>query len=264
MTKTYNEIYASRQSGKILTEMLSAVEKYKLNDKEEECAILFVDNFKVIIPFPEMGVREDWHLIRSMIGAEIDFIVKGIDTEGNIVVASRKEAMLLRRKLELPKYQAGDTINVRVVGVGRDQAYVDAYGVEVAIPKNEIDYGYVGNVEDYVQIGDRIESKILEIDHDTYEIKLSIKDAKPDPYATIDNKYRIQGEYLGTVTGIPHYGVFVNLEQGVSALCPLPRWADFNPNIGDKVLIKMKKINKDGRKISANLVRVIKRANYLR
>lgn len=259
-----NEIYASRQSGKILTGILSAVERFKITDKEEECAIVFVDNFKVIIPFKEMGVREDWHLIRSMIGAEIDFIVKGIDPENSIAVASRKEAMLKRRQLELPKYQKGDIINVRVVGVGKDQAYVDAYGVEVAVPKKEIDYGYVGNVGDFLQIGDRVEAKILELDHKTFDIKLSIKEAKPDPYENIDSKYRIKGEYLGTVTGIPEYGVFVNLEQGVSALCPLPRWADFNPNVGDKVLIKIQKINKETRKISATLVRLIKRANYLR
>lgn len=260
MTRDTNEIFASRQSGKILTGILSAVEKYKLNDKEEECAIIFCGNFKVIIPFEQMGVRGDWHLIRSMIGAEIDYIVKGINAEDALAVASRKEAMLTRRKLELPKYQAGDIINVRVVGVGRDQAYVDAYGVEVAIPRKEIDYGYVSSVEDYIQIGDRVDAKIQEINHETFDIKLSIKDAKPDPYASIDNKYRIKGEYLGTVTGVPHFGVFVNLEQGVSALCPLPRWADFNPNIDDKVLIKIKSINKEARKINATLVRVIKRA----
>lgn len=262
MTNDDNEVYASRQSGKILTGILSAVEKYKLNDQDTDCGIVFVGDFKVIIPFQEMNVRQDWHLVRSMIGAEIDFIVRGIDAENKIAVASRIAAMKIRRELELPKYQAGDIINVRVVGVGRDQAYVDAYGVEVPVPKNEIDYGYVGNVADYIQIGDRVNVKILEINHETYDIKVSIKDAKPDPFKGIENKYRVQGEYLATVSGVLYYGVFVNLEQGISALCPLPRWANFNPNIGDKVLIKIKEINKEKRRIKATLVRVVKRAVY--
>lgn len=258
--QNWTEIYASRQSGKILTGILSAVEKYKLGSKEMDCAIVFVDGVKVIIPFTEMGVREDWRLIRSMIGAEIDFIVKGIDTENKIAVASRKEAMEIRRRMELPKHKEGDIILVRVVGVGKDQVYVDAYGVEVAIPKNEIDYGYVQDVSDFVQIGDKVPAKIKKLDLEKMEIELSIKEAKPDPFQGIEDKYRAGGEYLAVVSGTPYYGVFVNLEQGVSALCPLPRWAEFNPNVGDKVLVKIKKIDKEKRRITATLVRMIKRA----
>lgn len=259
--QNWSEIYASRQSGKILTGTLSAVEKYKLGSKEMDCAIVFVDGVKVIIPFSEMGVKEDWRLIRSMIGAEIDFIVKGIDTENKIAVASRKEAMEVRCKLELPKHKVGDIVLVRVVGVGRDQAYVDVYGVEVAVPKSEIDYGYVHDVADFLQIGDKVPAKITKLDLENMEVEVSIKDAKPDPFENIDNKYRIGGEYLAVVSGTPYYGVFVNLEQGVSALCPLPRWADFHPNIGDKVLVKIKSINKEKRRITATLVRLVKRAN---
>lgn len=257
----WRDIFASRQSERILTGILSAVEKHKLNDNSVDCGVVFYNDIKVIIPITEMGVHEDWRVIRSMIGSEIDFIVKGIDVEEGIAVASRKAAQELRRKLELPKHKPGDRVLVRVVAVGKDRIRVDFYGVEVIVPKNEIEYGYVANPADHVQIGDKIPAVIKELDllNDPPKIKLSLKDAKPDPFLNVPNKYRIGGEYLATVTGLPTYGVFVNLEQGVSALCPYPRWSNFDLEVGDKVLVKIKKINQAERKITGSLVRLIRK-----
>jgi small subunit ribosomal protein S1 len=260
---SWREIYASRQSRKILTGILSAIEKYKLNGKESDCGVVFYGNdIKVIIPAEEMGVREDWQVIRSMIGSEIDFIVYGIDTEEGVVAASRKAAQELRRTLELPKHKAGDIISARVVGVGRDSVIVDCYGLEVRIARNEIDYGYVGNAGDYVQIGDRVKAVIKEIDlsGDKPKVKLSLKDAKPDPFDHVPNKYKLGGEYLATVTGTPPFGIFAELEQGVSVLCPNPAWSGDEIATGNKVLVKVREINMNKRRIYGNLVRLIRRS----
>lgn len=257
----WRDIYASRQSERILTGLLSAVEKHKLNDQQIDCGVVFYNGIKVIIPISEMGVREDWRVVRSIIGSEIDFIVKGIDVEEEIAVASRKAAQELRTRLELPKHNVGDKVMVRVVAVGRDRIRVDLYGVEVIVPKNEIEHGYVANPAEHVQIGDRVPAiiKELEIMTDPPKIKLSLKDAKPDPFINVPNKYRIGGEYLATVTGMPQYGVFVNLEQGVSALCPYPRWSEFDLEVGDMVLVKIRRINQGERKIVGSLVRLIRK-----
>jgi len=257
----WRDIYASRQSERILTGLLSAVEKHKLNDQQIDCGVVFYNGIKVIIPISEMGVREDWRVVRSIIGSEIDFIVKGIDVEEEIAVASRKAAQELRTRLELPKHNVGDKVMVRVVAVGRDRIRVDLYGVEVIVPKNEIEHGYVANPAEHVQIGDRVPAiiKELEIMTDPPKIKLSLKDAKPDPFVNVPKKYRIGGEYLAVVTGLPQYSVFVNLEQGVSALCPYPRWSNFDLEVGDRVLVKIKKINVGERKITGSLVRLVRK-----
>jgi small subunit ribosomal protein S1 len=164
-------------------------------------------------------------------------------------------------KLELPKHKPGDRVIVRVVAVGRHSIRVDLYGIEVIVPKNEIEYGYVANPADHVQIGDKVPAVIreLELMTDPPKIKLSLKDAKPDPFINVPGKYRIGGEYLATVTGMPQYGVFVSLEQGVSALCPYPRWSDFDLEVGDRVLVKIRRINQGERKIDGSLIRLIRK-----
>lgn len=262
ISDNWRDVYASRQSKKILTGTLSAIEKYKLNNTENDCGVVFYGDVKVIIPASEMGVKEDWQVLRSMIGSEIDFIVSGIDMQENIAVASRKAAQELRQQLELPRFKTGDIINVRVVGVGRNTAIVDCYGLEVRIPKSEIDYGYVGNVGDYVQIGDRVKVVIKEIDltGEQPKVKLSLKDAKPDPFDYVPNKYRLGGEYLATVTGVPAYGVFAELEQGVSVLCPNPAWSGEDIAVNDKVLVKIRDIQPEKHRIYASLVRLIRRS----
>jgi small subunit ribosomal protein S1 len=261
LDEVWRDIYASRQNKKILTGMLSAVEKYKLNGEETECGVIFNGSAKVIIPINEMGTREDRQILRSMIGGEIDYIVYGINTEDGIAVASRKAAQKLRQQMELPKHKAGDRVLVRIVGVGRYSVIADCYGLEVHIPREEIDYGFVDDPANYVQIGDRVPAVIKEIDLSEAEpkVKLSLKDAKPDPFIQVPVKYRQDGEYLATVSGIPGFGIFANLEQGVSALCPIPAWSDFNIEVGDKVLIKIKKINPEERKIYASLIRLIRK-----
>ncbi|SNX54501.1 hypothetical protein [Thermoanaerobacterium sp. RBIITD] len=126
----------------ILTSTLSAIERVKDGDETKECAVVFHNDVKELIPFEEMGLpRESISIVRSMIGAEIDYVVCGIDTDKEIAIALRKFAMALRRKLELPKHNVGDIVQVRIDAVGRNSVIAEVYGIETRIPKEEIDYG---------------------------------------------------------------------------------------------------------------------------
>jgi small subunit ribosomal protein S1 len=273
------DIYASRQSNKILTGELSAIEiikKKKVTEDGEKiieipCGIVFYGDFKILIPSREMNIkREDqmeiYNIMKTMIGAPIDFIVVELDAERKIAVASRKKAMDLRSKLEFPKHAEGDKIPVRIVGIGRTTAYVEAYGVEVRIPKEEIDWGYISDLRNVIQIGDVKTAVIQEIDMEKGILKLSIKRATDDPYFENIKKVTKNSCYEAVVTGVESFGIFFELKhlKHVSALCPYPHWEGFNPEPGDTCVIKIKRIFQSEelkmRKIDANLVRLIRRA----
>lgn len=270
---TVFELHASRQADRLLTGVIGAVESYTLAGKDEACGIVFYGDYKVIVPTSQMGINkmpEDMiergesekkyyrKVIRSMFGAEIDFIVKGIDKEKKLAIATRKLAMEKRKKLELVKRKPGDIIKVRVTGIGRNYIYVEAYGIESTIAKEDIDYGYIYDIQKHVQMGDRVAAVIHELDIPTNHIKLSIKDTKEDPYVNIEDTYRPNQEYLGTITGVREFGIFVELRQGIYALCPHTNWTDFSPTRGDTVAIRVRRIDKKERTIDANLLRVVK------
>lgn len=244
-------IIASKTQDQILTGRISGIEKIKINDQVMECAIVFYGDIKVYIPFEWMGIpREDWTIVRSMMGAEIDFVIRHIDAARKITLASREYAMKLRRELELSKHKVGDKILVRIDAVGKNEVIAEVYGIETRIPKNEVEYGYVGNLNDYVQVGDKVPAVIKELDIEKGIVKVSIKEAKPDPREKIGIKYVKGGEYLGVVRGRKIFPkkddivelIFVELEKGITAACITPPWKaeklqDLKP--GDAVNVKI-------------------------
>lgn len=99
----------------------------------------------------------------------------------------------------MPKYQVGDIVTVSVTGV-------EKYGIFVGLDEyysglihiSEISSGFVRNVNDYVNLGEVIRAKVLEIDEDTLHVKLSIKDI--DYRITKKKRTKIKETKLGFST----------------------------------------------------------------
>lgn len=105
----WHEIHTSYRSRRILTGILGGVEE---TETGKTLAVVDYKGFRVVIPLKEMLVkleknlkgaeysdmiRRQNKLLSNMLGCEIDFIVKGVDSKTRTVVASRKEAMLKKR-----------------------------------------------------------------------------------------------------------------------------------------------------------------------
>ena len=69
----------------------------------------------------------------------------------------------------------------------------------------------------------------------------------------LQKKENIQQQLLDTRT----IGIFANIAQGVDTVCTLPTWLDRPPFPGEKVIVKIYKINEEKRKIYSSLVRII-------
>ncbi len=106
METAWHEILTSYRNHRILTGMLGGVEE---TEAGKTLAVVDYKGFRVVIPLKEMLVkleknlrdaeysdmiRRQNKLLSNMLGCEIDFVVKGVDTKSRTVVASRKEAML--------------------------------------------------------------------------------------------------------------------------------------------------------------------------
>ncbi len=74
------------------------------------------------------------------------------------------------------KYEKGKIVTGHVTGV-------EKYGIFVNLDEfysglihiSEISDGFVKDINDYVNVGETIQAKIVEVDSDTYHVKLSIK-----------------------------------------------------------------------------------------
>ena len=71
-----------------------------------------------------------------------------------------------------------DIIKVKITGIQKYGAFVntDNFDYKGLIHISEISYGYVKNINDFINVGDNIFAEVVSIDDETKQIKLSIKD----------------------------------------------------------------------------------------
>lgn len=232
----------SLKGGKILTGNITGVEKVGRNGPS--VAVLYVEDFKIIIPaaecidIPDPGDRDpqkyEQYLLSKRLKSEIDYVIKGLDEEKEIAVASRKEAM--QRKINEFLLQAdadgnyivyeGAIVEARIVCTTRAGIIVEIFGVESYIPARELSYQRIQDATQEFMVGQRILTKILSIDRDVENglvtIEASVKQANPNPYAKAMKRYNVNDKYVGEVSMVDENGVFVALEGGIDVLCKYP------------------------------------------
>lgn len=264
-------LLASLRSHHILCAKLEGVEN---SSSGEPRGILQYGDFKVLIPCNEMmDIPENMrdmnpndvmrYMFGKRLGAEIDFIVLGIDQGAEVVIGSRKEAMNLRRKqFYYGQDREGNNLlfegaiaEARVMSAIRAGIFVELFGVEAYIPAIELSYQRILDCARIFVPGERILVKILSLDRSNAKdirITLSAKQAKRNPYDTLTNRYVVGNSYIGTVTIVDVNGVFVALDGGVDCLCPYPPRGV--PVIGSRATVRLYKIDDELKRLKGDIV----------
>ena len=119
-----------------------------------------------------------------------------------------------------PNLKVGDKVTGKVVVVADYGAFVEiAPGVEGLVHVSEMSWSqHLRSAQDFVKVGDTIETQILTLDRDERKMSLGIKQLKDDPWINIDEKYAIGSKHTAKVRNFTNFGVFVELEEGVDGL----------------------------------------------
>lgn len=257
------EILRSKEEKRILTGKISGIEDefYKFKNQNISCAIVWYKEIKVLIPHTHLGISKiNKSMIRGMLNAEIDFIVIEIDPISNIAIASRKDAMELRAKLELPKLHINHIVKVRIIAVGVKHILVELYGKEVIIKADELQHTYILNCKNLYTPGECLKVRIKEIDIDNNIFILSAKDFVENPFKEI-RKYILEGgEYTGKVISFPksNSGIIVQLDNtNVTCLTRVPPRFNNFPHYLDNVLIKITEIKETKKMLYGYLMRIL-------
>ena len=262
------DLVESMKTKRILTGTIQGVERPPDNPSRS-LAVLYHGDFKIMIPAEEAveppsdfrgRMPEDvlHYMLTKRLGAEVDFIVKGIDGQAGIAAASRLEAMAAKRR----EYYFGtdrDGNNLlyegicaegRVVSVIRAGIFVDLFGVETYIPLRELSYQRMMDASASFQPGQRILVKILTIDRsDRSHIRVtaSAKRTQENPYEKALRRYSVGNRYVGTVSMVDTTGVFVALDGGIDCLCSYPKRG--RPPRGARVTVRILGINQESNRI---------------
>lgn len=257
--KHWLEIQSAYQNDKIISGQLVGFENLKINEKKELCGIVWKGNIKGLIPLMESGIApEDQQAInkyRALSGKEVTFKVLHYDKEANMFVASRKKAREEMADITLRKIDIGYNIHCVIREVYQGHVVGDIGGIDVIIPVFELTYGWIDDLRDYYKSGDHIRVQVMEIDKDKGEVKVSHKPLLKNPFPDCATRYVKNGEYVGKVSGVQNYGIFVNLEEGVDSLAPHLKFQ--NVKKGDKVLVRVVKVDIEKEQIRTKIIRVL-------
>lgn len=262
------DLLESQKTGRILTGTIQGVER-PADNPSRSLAVIYHGEFKVIIPAEEAVEPPDdyrgrlpedvlHYMLTKRLGAEVDYIVKGIDPKSGLAVASRLEAMKAKRKAYyLGTDRDGNNLlysgvcaEARIVSVIRAGIFVDLFGLEIYIPLRELSYQRWMDAAAYFQPGQRILVKVLEVDRsDRNQIKAtaSVKQAGENPYEKALRRYSVGNRYVGTVSMVDTNGVFVALDGGIDCLCSYPKRG--RPPRGSRVTVRILGINNDSNRI---------------
>jgi len=236
----WHEIHNAYRTHRILTGTLGGLEQ---TDSGKTIAIVEYKGFRVVIPLKEMVmgyqnnltgdaynamIVRQHKLLSRMLGAEIDFVVKGIDSKTRSIVASRKEAMLKKRKIfymdtdDSGEYRIydGRIIQARVIATAEKAIRIEAFGVECSVMARDLSWDWIGDARDRFEVGDQVLVRVLSVNREDIE-HISIKaDLRSVSDARHDNLRlcRLQSKYAGTVTDVHKGVVYIRLTNGVNAI----------------------------------------------
>lgn len=235
------DLIESKKTGKILTDTITGIEQHG----NVKVAVLYHGDLKVIIPadflIPSSSVPKSAENYQAAIGnstikhlgAEVDYIVEEFDNENNVAIANRLKAMKAKQKHYYYGYdRQGNKLiypdaycEARVVSVIRNGVFVEVFGVEAFVKISELSYQRIVNTKDHFATGMTVLVKVLALDtsdKDNIKIAVSIKQAKENPASKALSKISVGNYYMGTVTMVDIYGVFVSLDCGIDCLCKHP------------------------------------------
>ena len=223
--------------------------------------LLGVDAF---LPGSQIALRQVPNL-DDLINQTLDFKIIKINKRRRNIVVSRR-VVLEEKREELKKglmgeLEPGQVREGIVKNITDFGAFVDLGGVDGLLHLTDMTWGRVGHPSDVVQIGQKVNVKVLDFDREKEKISLGLKQLTPHPWEGVNERYPVGARIKGRVVSITDYGAFIELEKGVEGLIHISEmsWTKHvkHPSkilsVGQDVEAVVLKVDKESQKISLGL-----------
>jgi 4-hydroxy-3-methylbut-2-enyl diphosphate reductase len=183
------------------------------------------------------------------------------DKDKKKVIVSRKEVE--KEELEIKREKLWDGLEVGATIEGIVQrltdfgAFIDLGGVDGLIHISDLSWNRVKHPSDVLEIGDRVEVRVLSLDKEKNRISLGLKQTIEEPWKVFINNVKEGDIVEGKVVNLLDFGAFIRLNEGVDGLLHVSQISKEHVNkpsdvlkTGDIITVKVIEINEDERRIS--------------
>ena len=168
--------------------------------------------------------------LTAYVGKKVKLKVIELDRERNRLILSERAAMRELRKEQkerlLQELQEGAIVTGTVTSVQDFGVFVDLGGVDGMIHMSELAWGKIEHPRDVVQVGDKIQVQVLSVDRERERVALSLKRTQPEPWSTVEERYKVGQLVTGTITKLATFGAFARLEDNIEGLIHISELAD--------------------------------------
>ena len=223
-----------------------------------------VGKLRAFLPASQIELRPVQNFDKY-IGMTLEMKVVKLSRRRRNIVLSRRvllEEELASRKAELLNtLEAGQIRSGVVKNITSFGSFVDLGGIDGLLHKTDMSWSRVNHPSEVVSVGDQIEVKITDIDHENEKVSLGLKQKTEDPWLTVEEKYPVGSTVQGEVVNIVNYGAFLELEEGVEGLIHVSEMSWTKRNVapskilskGDKVEAIVLEIDREKKRISLGL-----------
>jgi len=180
-----------------------------------------IGRIQAFLPGSQIDIKPIRNL-DALIGQRLKFKVIKFNRKRNNIVLSRRVLLDEERKElregTLKNLKEGDVVEGTVKNLTDYGAFIDLGGMDGLLHITDISWGRIGHPSEKLTVGDRIKVKVLHFDREKEKVSLGLKQALPDPWESVEQRYPMGLRHKGKVVNVTDYGVFVELEEGVEGL----------------------------------------------
>jgi len=203
----------------------------------------------------------------EFMGQKLECKVIELNRSRNNVVLSRRAVLEhdrreVRQRI-LDDLEPGKVVEGTISNIVDFGAFVDLDGIDGLIHISELSWSHVNHPSEVLNVGEKVDVKVLEIDRERQRISLGLKQTQADPWQSVIETYQMNDIVPGKVTKVVTFGAFVEIHAGVEGLVHISELADHhveNPrevvNQGDELEVRIIEIDADRRRLSLSLKRV--------
>ncbi|WP_206459085.1 bifunctional 4-hydroxy-3-methylbut-2-enyl diphosphate reductase/30S ribosomal protein S1 [Anaerovorax sp. IOR16] len=222
--------------------------------------------YKEVSGFIPMSQLSDRFVEKAdeFIGKVLPVKVSRVDQRRNKAVFSHKAYLSEEKAKKVAEIweglNVGDIVEGTVMRFTDYGAFVDIGGLDGLLHISEISWGKLKHPQEALEIGQKVNVKILSMNTEKGKISLGLKQNQPEPWSIIDEKYQVGQVIKGKVVQIKDYGAFVELEPGLDGLVHISEVAYKRvTNIADEISVgqevdaKILEIDKERKRISLSI-----------
>src|SRR5437016_5859382 len=200
------------------------------------------------------------------VGDQVEVVVLHFDRESGRVSLGYKQKSNDPWETVETRFAPGTKTQGRVVSLTNYGAFVELEpGVEGLVHVSEMSWTRrVRHPSKLVNVGDEVEVIVLDVNRAAKRISLGMKQVEPDPWTTIEERYKPGTRVSGKVRNLTDFGAFIELEPGVDGLLHISDMS-WTRNVGhpSEVLKKgqdietqILNIDRDNKRISLGLKQI--------